>query len=654
MNADRSARVVAACGVMAKAIGWVCSTGTAAPVLGRGEGEPIATVHPHPQADGVFDRGLVVWGESEVLWAIDDGAGGISSGAVAGPAQLGPAVWPAVWALARDPVELVEAMLIAEGERIDRRLDRSLLQVMGAPVRGSYAVEWGVAEVRQWDREGIRIEVVPANGWPFVQCGNRKRFVRDSLSPLALARRLAGLAVDFVHRSIQTWPKLAEAFAPASRFVEVSRGWSVPDVPPDVATAATGRGGLVEDWQTELRRWLASEGADARASRLQRVDERRGALVFVPGKGIDDFGRPTRWSGEAMGPDRLPVPATVIGALWALGLSVRPIAEVTTGSAAAKSSVGRRLAVVQGGADGWDATTGGQLVERMGVQWALAEVVQRQTRRRPTEPAGGSRGTPARGRSAPAGRSLVDVLANEPAPAPRPVEPAVDAPRPFRVTRRAAAVPAPAAVVEAPRAVRVTRRPKTDDAPVAPASRRTGVDRSELLRSLDDAGVEWEEDATGDILVETAGDFAPLVVDPEAGTLHFAGEPIDVEIVGLIDALFHRRADLKATWEYERRHAPKQPLQGPVDPEARRRWLDFEAGLPADARRFLALVRSRGTVALGEAMDALTIDRPKAIGGITGPIGRWAPVKGVQVPYAATTVDGERAWTWIGGPETQP
>ena len=75
---------------------------------------------------------------------------------------------------------------------------------------------------------------------------------------------------------------------------------------------------------------------------------------------------------------------------------------------------------------------------------------------------------------------------------------------------------------------------------------------------------------------------------------------------------------------------------------------DFVANLPERSRQFLALVKSRGAVTISEAMDALDVSVPKAMGGITGSIGRWAPARGIDVPYENVTVDGERAWTWRG------
>jgi len=74
----------------------------------------------------------------------------------------------------------------------------------------------------------------------------------------------------------------------------------------------------------------------------------------------------------------------------------------------------------------------------------------------------------------------------------------------------------------------------------------------------------------------------------------------------------------------------------------------FVAKLPDRSRRFIELVRERGTLTIADAMSELNVTVPRAIGGITGSIGRWAPVRGVAIPYEAVEVDGERAWRWTG------
>jgi hypothetical protein len=79
------------------------------------------------------------------------------------------------------------------------------------------------------------------------------------------------------------------------------------------------------------------------------------------------------------------------------------------------------------------------------------------------------------------------------------------------------------------------------------------------------------------------------------------------------------------------------------------RWRSFVEQLPERSQRFLDLVRERGVLPIDEAMSALDIQVPKAMGGITGSIGRWAPVRQVPIPYEATEMpDGRRAWRWVG------
>jgi hypothetical protein len=87
--------------------------------------------------------------------------------------------------------------------------------------------------------------------------------------------------------------------------------------------------------------------------------------------------------------------------------------------------------------------------------------------------------------------------------------------------------------------------------------------------------------------------------------------------------------------------------------DAAERYARFVAGLPERSQRFLDLVEQRGLLRMGEAMEILGVDIPKAMGGITGSIGRWAPERGVAVPYETLSVDGERAWKWVGKPTAE-
>ena len=90
-------------------------------------------------------------------------------------------------------------------------------------------------------------------------------------------------------------------------------------------------------------------------------------------------------------------------------------------------------------------------------------------------------------------------------------------------------------------------------------------------------------------------------------------------------------------------------------PDAAERYRRFVDGLPERSRRFIEMVRTEKLLKISDAMRALGLTAPKAMGGLTGSIGRWAPNRGVKVPYETTTSDGERAWRWIGSPdETAP
>lgn len=97
--------------------------------------------------------------------------------------------------------------------------------------------------------------------------------------------------------------------------------------------------------------------------------------------------------------------------------------------------------------------------------------------------------------------------------------------------------------------------------------------------------------------------------------------------------------------------APKVAESGPngKDLSIHERYRSFYEQLPERSRRFLDLVREHGTLTIDDAMQALDIKVPKAMGGITGSIGRWAPVRRVPIPYEAIeTSDGRRAWRWVG------
>ncbi len=78
------------------------------------------------------------------------------------------------------------------------------------------------------------------------------------------------------------------------------------------------------------------------------------------------------------------------------------------------------------------------------------------------------------------------------------------------------------------------------------------------------------------------------------------------------------------------------------------RYDAFFAQLPERSQQFLELVRTRKTLRIEEAMEALNLKVGKALGGLTGSIARWAPLYGVRLPYQIFVLHGSRAWRWIG------
>ena len=74
----------------------------------------------------------------------------------------------------------------------------------------------------------------------------------------------------------------------------------------------------------------------------------------------------------------------------------------------------------------------------------------------------------------------------------------------------------------------------------------------------------------------------------------------------------------------------------------------FFDGLPVNSQRFLGILQEKGVVKVEEMVDRLGLKNAKAVGGITGAIGRWGPVRGVDLPYERFILDGVRAWKWTG------
>ncbi len=83
-------------------------------------------------------------------------------------------------------------------------------------------------------------------------------------------------------------------------------------------------------------------------------------------------------------------------------------------------------------------------------------------------------------------------------------------------------------------------------------------------------------------------------------------------------------------------------LLGQQDDATRR----FVANLPERSNQFLRVLFERGELSVEDAMKALDLSVRRAFGGVTGSLARWAPIRGVPLPYYR---DGDR-FTWVGWP----
>jgi len=92
--------------------------------------------------------------------------------------------------------------------------------------------------------------------------------------------------------------------------------------------------------------------------------------------------------------------------------------------------------------------------------------------------------------------------------------------------------------------------------------------------------------------------------------------------------------------------APRPELEGLSVED---RWAAYFKELPVNSQRFLDLLKEKGRLTLPEAVVQLQLDNPKAMGGLTGAMARWAPKQGVKVPYdTLQDANGTRYWVWKG------
>ena len=77
------------------------------------------------------------------------------------------------------------------------------------------------------------------------------------------------------------------------------------------------------------------------------------------------------------------------------------------------------------------------------------------------------------------------------------------------------------------------------------------------------------------------------------------------------------------------------------------RWTERLQTLPDPSRRFLVLLKKRGTLTMEDAITLLDLASPKAMGGLTGAMTRWARWRGVELPFDTRRDEqGGRYWVW--------
>ena len=83
----------------------------------------------------------------------------------------------------------------------------------------------------------------------------------------------------------------------------------------------------------------------------------------------------------------------------------------------------------------------------------------------------------------------------------------------------------------------------------------------------------------------------------------------------------------------------------PPAPEPDVTWEEVMATLTPQTLKFLELVREKRQVTMSQAIKALGLTNPKALGGLTGALSRKVRARGLEVPFRqAKTDDGQRVW----------
>ena len=144
------------------------------------------------------------------------------------------------------------------------------------------------------------------------------------------------------------------------------------------------------------------------------------------------------------------------------------------------------------------------------------------------------------------------------------------------------------------------------------------------------------------------GAAAPAAPAPKVEKPTVVAAPVDVEAAVKADkpAKAAKPAKPAKVRPATGKTAPRPELEG-LSVEAR--WDAYFKELPLNSQRFLDLLKEKGRLTLPEAVVQLQLDNPKAMGGLTGAMARWAPKQGVKVPYdTLQDTNGTRYWVWKG------
>lgn len=363
--------------------GW--GVGSAAPIgLGTSEGhERRALVHEEQPifTQWTIYRGVVIWsttrrGDTAWHYEVDDGHGWIATGSAATLPRMIRSMWSDLWEATADPVDLVCRMLT---DIVSRGHEGTWQTRMGPPQQSMGIVRWGfqdaVGQPALWLSVGhapLQIIVDPAvtggtEGWPAVECRGRWRRVRRHLPPAALARWLVAVAVATARATFETGDLVLAAAGDEHHH-------AAPRLPTEVEALLSAAGTLVDDWPERLDDYIASEGAPSARSRRRRARQRAELRLALPGDGLDECGQVPPLYADEVPVGRLEIPVALLGALWCAGLSLRAIADITTGRDTSRNTINQRIRAMRHGADGWDrSTTGQSLLEQAGLVWMLDE-----------------------------------------------------------------------------------------------------------------------------------------------------------------------------------------------------------------------------------------------------------------------------------------